>query len=61
MTFKQEENTVEVVRPSDSKDRTDHGTTRALLNNMVLGVSQGFEKHLNLLVLVTVLKCKVMT
>ena len=36
MTFKQEENTVEVVRPSDSKeDRTDHGTTRALLNNMV--------------------------
>ena len=51
MTFKQEENTVEVVRPSDSKeDRTDHGTTRALLNNMVLGVSQGYEKHLSLLV-----------
>lgn len=49
MTFKQEENTVEVVRPSDSKeDRTDHGTTRALLNNMVLGVSQGFEKTLEL-------------
>ena len=49
MTFKQEENTVEVVRPSDSKeDRTDHGTTRALLNNMVLGVSQGFEKSLEL-------------
>ena len=44
MTFKQEENTVEVVRPSDSKeDRTDHGTTRALLNNMVLGVSQGLK------------------
>ncbi|MBE7599069.1 50S ribosomal protein L6 [Staphylococcus aureus] len=36
MTFKQEENTIEVVRPSDSKeDRTNHGTTRALLNNMV--------------------------
>lgn len=49
MTFKQEENTIEVVRPSDSKeDRTDHGTTRALLNNMVLGVSQGFEKSLEL-------------
>ena len=49
MTFKQEENTVEVVRPSDSKeDRTDHGTTRALLNNMVLGVSQGYEKTLEL-------------
>jgi len=49
MTFKQDENTIEVVRPSDSKeDRTDHGTTRALLNNMVLGVSQGFEKSLEL-------------
>ena len=49
MTFKQEENTVEVVRPSDSKeDRTGHGTTRALLNNMVLGVSQGYEKTLEL-------------
>ena len=58
MTFKQEENTIEVVRPSDSKDdRTVHGT-RALLNNMVQGVSQGYEKRLNLLVLVTVLKCK---
>ncbi|MDW4677750.1 50S ribosomal protein L6, partial [Escherichia coli] len=28
--------------------RTDHGTTRALLNNMVLGVSQGYEKTLEL-------------
>ena len=44
MTFKQEENTIEVVRPTESKeDRTVHGTTRAL-NNMVQGVSQGFEK-----------------
>ncbi|ARJ13416.1 50S ribosomal protein L6 [Staphylococcus lugdunensis] len=49
MTFKQEENTIEVVRPSDSKDdRTVHGTTRALLNNMVQGVSQGYEKTLEL-------------
>ena len=48
MTFKQEENTIEVVRPSDSKeDRTVHGTTRALLNNMVLGVSR-FRKTLEL-------------
>ena len=61
MTFKQEENTVEVVRPSDSKeDRTDHGTTRALLNNMVLGVLK-VSKTLELVMLVTVLKCKVMT
>ncbi|HCV0841856.1 TPA: 50S ribosomal protein L6 [Staphylococcus aureus] len=48
-TFKQEENTIEVVRPSDSKeDRTNHGTTRALLNNMVQGVSQGYVKVLEL-------------
>ncbi|EVR97110.1 50S ribosomal protein L6, partial [Staphylococcus aureus] len=46
---KQEENTIEVVRPSDSKeDRTNHGTTRALLNNMVQGVSQGYVKVLEL-------------
>ncbi len=37
------------VRPSDSKeDRTNHGTTRALLNNMVQGVSQGYVKVLEL-------------
>ncbi len=49
MTFKQEENTIEVVRPSDSKeDRTNHGTTRASLNNMVQGVSQGYVKVLEL-------------
>ncbi|EKU48915.1 50S ribosomal protein L6 [Staphylococcus massiliensis] len=49
MTYKQEENTLEVVRPSDSiKDRTNHGTTRALINNMVQGVSKGFEKTLEL-------------
>src|SRR5690625_3804030 len=48
MTFKQEENTLEVVRPSDSKEhRTVHGTTRSLINNMVVGVSDGFrsEEH----------------
>ena len=49
MTYKQDENTLEVVRPSDSKDyRTVHGTTRALINNMILGVSQGFQKTLEL-------------
>ena len=44
MSYKLEDNTLEVVRPSDSqKDRTVHGTTRALINNMVQGVSKGFE------------------
>ncbi|MCP3764456.1 50S ribosomal protein L6 [Domibacillus sp. A3M-37] len=40
---------VTVVRPSDSKEhRTIHGTTRALLANMVEGVSKGFERNLEL-------------
>ena len=39
MKIEQEGNTLSVVRPSDSKEhRTNHGTTRALLANMVTGV-----------------------
>ncbi|EHL76496.1 MULTISPECIES: 50S ribosomal protein L6 [Bacillus] len=39
-----------VTRPSDSKEhRALHGTTRALLANMVEGVSKGFEKSLELI------------
>ena len=38
-----------VKRPNDSKEmKTIHGTTRALLNNMVIGVSQGFKKTLEI-------------
>jgi large subunit ribosomal protein L6 len=49
MSFNQGENTLEVVRPTDSKEhRTVHGTTRALINNMVVGVSEGFSKELEL-------------
>ncbi len=37
---------VVVTRPSDVKEhRALHGLTRALLNNMVVGVSQGFSKN----------------
>jgi large subunit ribosomal protein L6 len=44
-----EENVLTLSRPSDSKEhRTIHGTTRALLANMVLGTSQGFERVLEL-------------
>ena len=51
ITFKQDENTLEVVRPTDSKeDRTVHGTTRALLNNMVQVFLKVLLKLLNLLV-----------
>lgn len=40
---------VSVVRPDDSKEnRTIHGTTRALLHNMVVGVSEGFTKKLEI-------------
>ncbi|GAA0323444.1 50S ribosomal protein L6 [Bacillus carboniphilus] len=45
-----EENVLTVTRPSDSKEhRTLHGTTRALLANMVEGVSKGFERSLELI------------
>ena len=42
--------TLEVERPSESKfHRTIHGTTRALINNMVVGVSEGFKKQLKMI------------
>ena len=38
-----------VSRPTDSRiHRSLHGLTRSLLDNMVLGVSQGFQKNLEL-------------
>ncbi|WP_119343925.1 50S ribosomal protein L6 [Facilibium subflavum] len=40
---------VKIVPNEQSKDATMHsGTARALINNMVIGVSQGFEKKLQL-------------
>ena len=50
MKIEQEGNIITVVRPSDSKEhRTNHGTTRALLANMVTGVSEGFSRALELI------------
>lgn len=41
-------NTLQVTRPSDARHiRALHGTTRALLSNMVAGVSAGFQKVLH--------------
>ena len=38
---------IEVTRPSDEREhRALHGMTRALINNMVVGVSTGFDKIL---------------
>jgi large subunit ribosomal protein L6 len=40
---------IEVKRPSDERThRAMHGMTRALINNMVVGVSTGFEKVLEI-------------
>ena len=47
--IEQEENVITLIRPSESKEhRSIHGTTRSLLANMVTGVSQGFERSLEL-------------
>lgn len=44
-----EENEISVTRPSDQKfHRSLHGLTRALIQNMVDGVSKGFVKNLEL-------------
>jgi len=44
-----EEGTLTVARPSESKDhKAKHGLYRALINNMIEGVSKGFTKELEL-------------
>ena len=43
------EGEVEVSRSSDAREeRAQHGLARTLINNMVIGVTQGFEKKLQL-------------
>ena len=50
MTIAQEGNVVTVSRPTDEKeDRSIHGLTRALLQNMVTGVSTGYSKTLEII------------
>lgn len=49
MEIKQEDDVVKVMRPSDeSQDKAFHGLTRSLLANMIIGVSNGFSKDLEL-------------
>lgn len=49
ITIEQNDGILTVNRPSDAKQhRALHGLYRALINNMVVGVSQGFEKKLEL-------------
>ena len=48
MIIKQEGTTITVERPSDDKlHRSVHGLTRTLLHNMVIGVTEGFKKELD--------------
>lgn len=49
MTIKKEDGNIVVERPSDEpRHRALHGTTRSVINNMVVGVSKGFEKVLEI-------------
>ena len=49
MTIKEEAGALTVSRPDDEKEsRALHGLTRALLHNMVVGVSEGYEKKLEI-------------
>lgn len=49
LTISVEATEVLVKRPNDTKEmKTIHGTTRALLHNMVVGVSEGFKKQLEI-------------
>ena len=49
MTLELEGNTLLVKRPNDEQEsRAMHGLTRALLNDMVVGVTEGFSKTLEI-------------
>lgn len=49
ITIEQADGTLEVKRPDDEREsRSLHGLTRSLINNMVLGVTDGYEKKLEI-------------
>jgi len=49
INVRQEDGTVLVERPNDDrKNKALHGLTRSLINNMVIGVSEGFKKELEI-------------
>lgn len=49
MIVKYEEGQLLIERPSDNKQHKSlHGLTRTLVNNMVIGVTQGYQKNLEL-------------
>ena len=49
MTIKKDGDTIVVERPSDVKEhRALHGLTRTLVANMIIGVSEGYTKNLEI-------------
>lgn len=49
MTIKQEGDSIVVTRPNDLKKmKSLHGLTRTLINNMIVGVTTGYEKVLEI-------------
>ncbi len=49
MQLNQEDGTLTVVRPNDEREnKALHGLTRTLLNNMVVGVTEGYTKNLEI-------------
>jgi len=49
MKIEQDAGVIHVTRPTDEKEhRALHGLTRTLLNNMVVGVSEGYKKELEI-------------
>ena len=49
MTIKEEDGHITVTRPNDLKKmKSLHGLTRTLVNNMVVGVTNGYEKKLEI-------------
>lgn len=49
ITVSIENNTLSVTRPSDQKEhRSMHGLYRALINNMIVGVTKGYELNMEL-------------
>ena len=49
LTFKKDGDTITVERPDDEKEsKSIHGTSRTVLNNMIVGVKDGFTKTLQI-------------
>ena len=59
---KAEDGTLEVKRPDDERrSRSLHGLSRTLVHNMVIGVTQGYEKKLEITGSVTASRSRVPT